>query len=62
MTTVTAMMQQAAQTVMLMDASKFGRKSLSRVCSIDEIDQLVTDKSIEEQWIKRLGDRLIVAE
>lgn len=57
-----AMMRQAAQTVMLMDSSKFGRKSLSRVCSIDEVDQLVTDKAIESQWVERLGERLIVAE
>ena len=57
-----AMMRQAAQTVMLMDASKFGRKSLSRVCSIDEVDQLVTDSAIASQWKDQLGDRLTVVE
>lgn len=57
-----AMMRQAAQTVMLMDSSKFGRKSLSRVCSIDEVDQLVTDQGIASEWVDRLGERLVVAE
>jgi DeoR/GlpR family transcriptional regulator of sugar metabolism len=56
-----AMMRQAARSVMLMDSSKFGRKSLSRVCSLDELDQIVTDPDVDPAWQDRLGDRLVVA-
>ena len=55
------MMQQAAQSVLLMDATKFGRKSLARVCNLDEIDQIITDPAIAPAWRERLGDRLLVA-
>ncbi len=55
------MMQQADRTLMLMDATKFGRKSLVRVCNHDEVDQIVTDQSIEDDWRSALGDRLAVA-
>lgn len=55
------MLQQATRSVILMDASKFGRKSLVRVCSLDEVDQIVTDGNIDQTWSQRLGDRLHVA-
>lgn len=55
------MMQRANQTVMLMDATKFGRKSLVKVCGIEEVDLTVTDASIEKTWVDRLGDKLVVA-
>ena len=56
------MMQQAARTVMLMDSSKFGRKSLVRVCGLDEVDQIVADDGVDQTWRHTLGDRLTVAE
>lgn len=56
------MLQQAARSVMLMDNSKFDRKSLVRVCGLDEVDHIITDSRISDDWRNRLGDRLIVAE
>lgn len=56
-----AMMRQAAQSVLLMDSSKFGKKSLTRVCSVSEIDSIITDWRIDLEWRQRLGERLIVA-
>lgn len=55
------MMQQAAQSVLLMDATKFGRKSLARVCSLGEVDRLITDDQIDPAWVERLEGRLTVA-
>lgn len=55
------MMQQAAESVMLMDSSKFGRKSLVRVCGLDEVSQIVTDSGVDPAWRQQLGDRLVVA-
>lgn len=55
------MIQQAARAVMLMDSSKFGRKSLARVCRLEQTEAVVTDDSISEKWQRLTGDRLIVA-
>jgi DeoR family transcriptional regulator, fructose operon transcriptional repressor len=55
------MLRQAARAVMLMDSTKFGRKSLARVCGMDDVEQIVTDVAISEKWTHRLGDRLAVA-
>ncbi len=56
-----SMMRQAARSVMLMDSGKFGRKSLSRVCGLEELDTLVTDRGITPAWRERLGEKLVVA-
>lgn len=56
------MMQQAARAVMLMDSSKFGRKSLVRVCGLDEVDQIVTDAGISPAWREAVGERLVVVD
>ncbi len=56
-----AMMRQAAQSVLLMDSSKFGKKSLTRVCGIGEIDSIITDWHVDEEWRQKLGGKLVVA-
>ena len=56
------MMRQAARSVLLMDSSKFGRKSLVRVCGLDEVDQIISDDSVPGSWIDDLGDRLVLAD
>jgi DeoR/GlpR family transcriptional regulator of sugar metabolism len=56
------MLEQAARAVMLMDATKFGRKSLARVCGADEVEQIVTDPAVSEKWRRTLGERLVIAE
>ena len=55
------MMQQAARSVLLMDASKFGRKSLVRVCGVDEVDQVIADANLDIAWRERFADRVVVA-
>jgi DeoR/GlpR family transcriptional regulator of sugar metabolism len=57
-----AMMRQAVRSVMLMDSSKFGRKSLARVCGVSEVDQIVTDAGVESSWRSELPGRLVIAE
>ena len=56
------MMRQAARSLLLMDSSKFGRKSLARVCGLSEVDQIITDAGVDLAWPRRLGERLAVAE
>jgi len=54
------MMRQAARSVMLMDSSKFGRKSLVRVCALDEVDTIVTDEGVDAVRWEHLGERLVI--
>lgn len=56
------MLRQAARSVLLMDSAKFGRKSLARVCSVKDVELIITDGDIRDRWRKRLGDQLLVAE
>jgi DeoR family fructose operon transcriptional repressor len=55
------MLQQAARSVLLMDSSKFGRKSLARVCGIEEIEAVITDDQVSERWQRKFGERLVIA-
>jgi DeoR/GlpR family transcriptional regulator of sugar metabolism len=54
------MMRQAARSILLMDSSKFGRKSLARVCRTDEVEMIVTDSDVSERWPRQLGERLVI--
>jgi DeoR/GlpR family transcriptional regulator of sugar metabolism len=56
------MIRQAARAGLLMDSSKFGRKSLARVCSIDDVEQIVTDPGVSDRWRRECGERLVIAE
>ena len=59
-----AMMKAADEVVVVADSTKFGRTSLARLCGLGEIDILVTDDRINDEWRKSLidsGVRLIVA-
>lgn len=55
------MMRQATRCFLLMDSTKFGRKSLVRVCGLNEVDEIITDQGVGDQWRQRLGDRLVIA-
>ncbi|MFI4859358.1 MAG: DeoR/GlpR family DNA-binding transcription regulator [Phycisphaerales bacterium JB063] len=55
-----AMIRRAARSVLLMDSSKFGRKSLVRTCGVVDIDQVVSDAGVPGAWIERMGPRLVV--
>jgi DeoR family transcriptional regulator of aga operon len=60
-----AMIQSAQKVIVLADSSKFGRKSFGRICAIDEIDMIITDKGITSYYreeIEKIGVKLIIAE
>lgn len=57
-----AMLKQAARDVLLCDSSKFGRKSLARVCAVSDLEMIVTDGGVTDRWARRFGDRLVIAE
>lgn len=55
------MMQQAARSILLMDSSKFGRKSLAKVCDVEQVEQIISDAGVTQRYRKQFGDRLVVA-
>jgi DeoR/GlpR family transcriptional regulator of sugar metabolism len=59
-----AMMNSAGQVFILADSSKFGRKSLSKLCDLSEAQNIVVDAGIDQQWrteISKSGVKLHVA-
>ncbi len=60
-----AMMKVAAQTVILADSSKFGRRGFGKICNIEDIDIIITDSGIQESLknkIEDLGTQVIIAD
>lgn len=58
------MMDSADQVIVAADSSKFGRKSLAMVCGWDQIDRVVTDDRLPEDWqarIRETGAEVILA-
>ena len=50
------MMQAASRTIVLADSSKFGQRGFGRICSLEDIDVIVTDDGISEQMAKIVED------
>lgn len=51
------------RTIVLADHSKFGKSSLARICSLREVDRIITDRELPEateQEIRRSGAELFL--
>ena len=58
------MVAAARETIVVADSSKFGRRSLSRVVHLHEIDKIITDDGLPEETrddLRGLGVELIIA-
>jgi len=49
-----AMIKSAQQIIVLADSSKFGKKGFGRICGLEEVDQIITDSEIEEDFKEKL--------
>ncbi len=59
------MIRSARQIVLVTDSTKFGKISVTHFAGLDEVDTIVTDNGISEEYRKVLGDRgieLIIAD
>ena len=52
-----AMRASAARTVLVADSSKFGRAAMAVVCRVDEVDVLVTDRSVPKNVAREVRDQ-----
>jgi DeoR family transcriptional regulator of aga operon len=44
----------AQRTIVLADSSKFGKRGFGRICGIEEVDTVITDKGISEHMFHSL--------
>lgn len=54
------MIETAAEVIVVTDSSKFARRSLVLICTIDQIDKVITDSNISDDDRKRLEDAGVV--
>ena len=50
------MLTSAQKVIVLADSSKFGKKSFARICTLGEIDEIITDNNISENTKRRLQE------
>lgn len=51
-------LESGQKSILLADSSKFGKVALSRVCTLDQIDTLISDKSINQAYVPELSKKL----
>ena len=50
------MMEISGETILVVDSSKFGRRSLGVISKVQEIHKIITTKKLSEQEIKKLSN------
>lgn len=51
------MIKVAQKTIVLADSSKFGKRGFGKICGIDDIDHIITDKGISTSTLQSLESR-----
>lgn len=54
-----SMMEQADEVIVLADHSKLGRSTFARICGLDEVSLIISDRSCPEEWRRLLADKEI---
>ena len=57
------MINAAQKIIVLVDSAKFGRRGFGRICSLTQVDLIITDSGISELMVKRIelaGVELVV--
>jgi DeoR family fructose operon transcriptional repressor len=56
------MLAAARQRIFVVDTSKFGRESLARHATLQDVDILVTDDAVTDEQLERLQDADVAVE
>ena len=51
------MMAAAEKTIILADGSKFGRRGFSKICYLEDVDQIITDRTAQTRYLNEIRDR-----
>lgn len=57
-----AMMRAAQRTIVVADSSKFGRRGFRRICSVSDVDAVITDVGVSDETVRVLEQRGVVVE
>jgi DeoR family transcriptional regulator of aga operon len=50
------MIATAQKTIVLADSSKFGKRGFGRICGLEEVDEIITDKGVSSHILKTMED------
>ncbi|WP_367115514.1 DeoR/GlpR family DNA-binding transcription regulator [Chitinophaga sp. CB10] len=50
------MIATAQKTIVLADSSKFGKRGFGRICGMEDVDEIITDKGVAPHLVKQLED------
>jgi DeoR family transcriptional regulator of aga operon len=51
-----AMIRAAQKIIVLADSSKFGKKGFGRICGLEDVDQIITDNLIKEDYKEKFTE------
>lgn len=50
------MIQSVQKTIVLVDSSKFGKKGFGKICNLEDIDMIITDAGIPDQYREKIEE------
>jgi DeoR/GlpR family transcriptional regulator of sugar metabolism len=56
------MIAAAERVTLVVDSSKFGQRALTHLCSLDAVDEIVTDDGVSEEWVRTLESKGIAVD
>lgn len=51
------MIESSDKTILVTDSTKFGKKSFSKICNLEDLDLIITDDGIDENLIKKMKEK-----
>lgn len=51
------MIRAAQKTIVLADSSKFGKRGFGKICSLDDLDQIITNKDAPPHYVRALEEK-----
>jgi DeoR family transcriptional regulator of aga operon len=51
------MINAAQTTIVLADSTKFGKRGLAKICSLDQINEIITDSGISPAMLNMLEEK-----
>lgn len=58
------MMERSQKTIVLADSSKFGKRGFAKICNLEDIDMIITDRNVNDitrQRIEEMGINIVIA-
>jgi DeoR family transcriptional regulator of aga operon len=51
------MIKSVQKTIVLADSSKFGKKGFGKICNLEDVDQIITNKNLPEKFLRALEEK-----